>query len=87
MGIGQGSVLGSGAVQAGIRTVVLASADAGLRERLRASLVGLRWQVREAGGGAAAMGAVEPAAPALIQILPVASPPPTPIDDRFTGSR
>jgi DNA-binding NtrC family response regulator len=59
MGIGQGSVLGSGAVQAGIRTVVLASADAGLRERLRASLVGLRWQVREAGGGAEAMAQLE----------------------------
>src|ERR1700678_2252837 len=59
MGIGQGSVLGSGAVQAGIRTVVLASADAGLRERLRAALVGVRWQVREAGGGAEAMAQLE----------------------------
>jgi DNA-binding NtrC family response regulator len=59
MGIGQGSVLGSSAVQAGMRTVVLASADAGLRERLRASLVGLRWQVREAGGGAEAMAQLE----------------------------
>jgi hypothetical protein len=34
----------------------------------------------------AAMGAAESAAPTLIQILPVASPPPSPIDDRFTGS-
>src|ERR1700678_1307179 len=59
MGIGQGSVLGSGAVQAGIRTVVLASADAGLRERLRVSLTGLRWQVREAAGGAEAMAQLE----------------------------
>src|SRR5580658_5813684 len=59
MSIGQGSVLGSGAVQAGLRTVVLASADAGLRERLRTSLVGLRWQVREAGGGAEAMAQLE----------------------------
>src|ERR1700723_1721208 len=59
MSIGQGSVLGSSAVQAGMRTVVLASADAGLRERLRASLVGLRWQVREAGGGAEAMAQLE----------------------------
>ena len=57
--IGQVSELGSGAVQAGMRTVVLASADAGLRERLRASLVGLRWQVREAGGGAEAMAQLE----------------------------
>src|SRR5277367_5859536 len=61
MSIGQGSVLGSCAVQAGVRTVVLASADAGLRERLRASLVGLRWQVREAGGGAEAMAQLEDA--------------------------
>jgi transcriptional regulator with GAF, ATPase, and Fis domain len=38
---------------------VLASADAGLRERLRAALVGLRWQVREAGGGAEAMAQLE----------------------------
>src|ERR1700722_6314466 len=59
MSIGQDSVLSSCAVQAGVRTVVLASADAGLRERLRASLVGLRWQVREAGGGAEAMAQLE----------------------------
>jgi DNA-binding NtrC family response regulator len=51
--------LDSGTVQAGLRTVVLASADVGLRERLRASLVGLRWQVREAGGGAEAMAQLE----------------------------
>jgi DNA-binding NtrC family response regulator len=61
MSIGQDSVLSSCAVQAGVRTVVLASADAGLRERLRASLVGLRWQVREAGGGAEAMAQLEEA--------------------------
>ena len=59
MSIGQASVLDSGTVQAGLRTVVLASADVGLRERLRASLVGLRWQVREAGGGAEAMAQLE----------------------------
>jgi transcriptional regulator with GAF, ATPase, and Fis domain len=59
MSIGQTSVLDSGTVQAGLRTVVLASADAGLRERLRASLVGLRWQVREAGGGAESMAQLE----------------------------
>jgi DNA-binding NtrC family response regulator len=61
MSVGQDSVLSSVAVQAGVRTVVLASADAGLRERLRASLVGLRWQVREAGGGAEAMAQLEDA--------------------------
>jgi DNA-binding NtrC family response regulator len=44
---------------AAMRTVVLASADAGLRQRLRASLTGLRWQVREASGGAEAMAQLE----------------------------
>ncbi|MDQ2835558.1 MAG: sigma-54 dependent transcriptional regulator [Acidobacteriota bacterium] len=43
------------------RTVVLASADAGLRHRLRTSLTGLRWQVREASGGAEAMAQLEDA--------------------------
>jgi DNA-binding NtrC family response regulator len=46
-----------------MRTVVLASADAGLRQRLRASLTGLRWQVREAGGGAEAMAFLEESRP------------------------
>lgn len=41
------------------RTVVLASADAGLRQRLRKSLVGLRWDVHEAAGGAEAMACLE----------------------------
>ncbi len=44
---------------AAMRTVVLVSADAGLRGRLRATLTGLRWQVREASGGAEAMGHLE----------------------------
>src|ERR1700756_148409 len=44
---------------AALRTVVLASADAALRQRLRASLTGLRWQVREASGGAEAMAQLE----------------------------
>ncbi len=43
----------------GVRTVVLASADAGLRQRLRAALTGLRWHVREAAGGAEAMAQLE----------------------------
>lgn len=46
---------------AAARTVVLASADAALRQRLRASLMGLRWQVREASGGAEAMAQLEDA--------------------------
>ncbi|MDQ2840439.1 MAG: sigma-54 dependent transcriptional regulator [Acidobacteriota bacterium] len=37
------------------KTVLLASADASLRRRLRDNLSGLRWNVREAGGGAEAM--------------------------------
>ena len=41
------------------RAVVLASADAGLRARLKSGLTGLRWQVLEAGGGAEAMAQVE----------------------------
>ncbi len=41
------------------RAVVLASADAGLRQRLKVGLTGLRWQVLEAGGGAEAMAQVE----------------------------
>jgi DNA-binding NtrC family response regulator len=44
---------------AATRTVVLASADAGLRQRLRRSLTELRWQVREATGGAEAMAQLE----------------------------
>jgi hypothetical protein len=34
----------------------------------------------------AAMGAAEPAAPGLVQILPVAAPPPAKVEDRITGS-
>jgi len=41
------------------RTVVLASADPALRQRLRVSLSSLRWQVREAKGGAEAMAQLE----------------------------
>ena len=54
------AVFGADASEAaGLRTVVLASADAGLRQRLRVSLTGLRWQVREASGGAEAMAQLE----------------------------
>ena len=41
------------------RTVVLASADPALRQRLHHSLSGLRWQVREARGGAEAIAQLE----------------------------
>jgi len=42
-----------------VRSVVLASADAGLRQRLKVSLSDMRWQVREAVGGAEAMAQME----------------------------
>ena len=58
--MGRDAVLNEEAMEAAaMRTVVLASADAGLRQRLRASLTGLRWQVREASGGAEAMAQLE----------------------------
>ena len=41
------------------RTVVLASADYAIRERVKASFLKLNWQVREANGGAEAMGHLE----------------------------
>jgi DNA-binding NtrC family response regulator len=41
------------------RTVVLASADAALRQRLHSSLSDLRWKVREARGGAEAIAQLE----------------------------
>jgi DNA-binding NtrC family response regulator len=62
MGMGRESVLNMDAGEvAAVRTVVLASADAALRQRLRTSLTGLRWQVREASGGAEAMAQLEDA--------------------------
>ena len=62
MNIGRESQLkADGIEEAAMRTVVLASADAGLRQRLRTSLTGLRWQVREAAGGAEAMAQLEDA--------------------------
>jgi DNA-binding NtrC family response regulator len=62
MNMGRDVALNEDVVEAAaMRTVVLASADAGLRQRLRASLTGLRWQVREAAGGAEAMAQLEDA--------------------------
>jgi DNA-binding NtrC family response regulator len=62
MGMGRESVLNMDTTEvAAARTVVLASADAALRQRLRTSLTGLRWQVREASGGAEAMAQLEDA--------------------------
>jgi len=50
------------------RNVVLASADAGLRARLRDSLSGMRWKVREASGGAEAMAQVEELRPEALLV-------------------
>jgi DNA-binding NtrC family response regulator len=58
------ATVGTGVMDAGtMRSVVLASADAGLRQRLRTVLTGLRWQVREAAGGAEAMAFLEASRP------------------------
>jgi DNA-binding NtrC family response regulator len=54
----------AGAVLAGeVRSVIVASADIALRQRLRRSLAALRWQVREAAGGAEAMAQLEASRP------------------------
>jgi DNA-binding NtrC family response regulator len=53
-GLGRSSV-----DKAGSRTVVLASADAHFRSHLSRQLTAMRWQVREAGGGAEAMAQLE----------------------------
>lgn len=57
MGYGLGRA--SDESKAAVRTVVLASADTHFRERLRRELSAMRWQVREAGGGAEAMEQLE----------------------------
>lgn len=65
-----GSILGStpstvvqtSASRGRVRVVLIASADSSLRERLRHSLTGLRWQVLEAPGGAQAWVASQTAA-------------------------
>ena len=50
------------------RTVVLASADAALRGRLRDSLAGMRWKVREASGGAETMAHLEEQRPEALLV-------------------
>ncbi|MDE1178366.1 MAG: sigma-54 dependent transcriptional regulator [Edaphobacter sp.] len=53
---------------AAMRTVVLASADAALRSRLRSSLTGLRWEVYEAAGGAEALERLERERPEALMV-------------------
>jgi len=48
------------------RTALVASADSSFRQRLSETLIGLRWQVREAGSGAQAWSAAEDAAPEAV---------------------
>jgi DNA-binding NtrC family response regulator len=50
----------------GPRTALVASADGSFRQRLSAVLTGLRWKVREAGGGAAAWGEAIDAPPEVM---------------------
>lgn len=50
------------------RTAVLVSADASFRQRVRSALADLRWQVREAGGGAETLACLE-ASPAEAVVL------------------
>jgi DNA-binding NtrC family response regulator len=57
MGYGLGK--DSSEIKPPARTVMLASADAHFRERLRQQLTAMRWTVREACGGAEAMAALE----------------------------
>ncbi|QNI38521.1 sigma-54-dependent Fis family transcriptional regulator [Edaphobacter sp. 4G125] len=51
-----------------IRRIVLASADAGLRERLKRSLSGMRWEVYEATGGAEAMAKMDVVQPEALLV-------------------
>jgi transcriptional regulator with GAF, ATPase, and Fis domain len=50
------------------RKVVLASADADLRRRLKVSLSGMRWEVHEAAGGAEAMARVDDVHPEALLV-------------------
>ena len=52
----------------GVRSVVVASADADLRQRLSRSLTGLRWTVSEAAGGAEAMALIESERPEALLV-------------------
>ena len=68
MNAGRDSVFRAVMDAAAVRTVVLASADAGLRQRLKKSLTGMRWQVLEAGGGAEAMAQLEESRPEALLV-------------------
>jgi DNA-binding NtrC family response regulator len=56
----------SAATRVRIRTALVASADLSFRKRLSQILIGLRWQVREAEGGAEAWAEAEKSAPEAV---------------------
>jgi DNA-binding NtrC family response regulator len=60
------SVLVSNPLRTHARTVLIASADRSFRQRISETLRGLRWQVREAEGGAQAWAEAESAVPEAI---------------------
>ena len=60
------SVLASASVRPHPRTALVASADRSFRQRIAETLTGLRWQVREAEGGAQAWAEAESAVPEAI---------------------
>jgi flagellin-like hook-associated protein FlgL len=64
------------------RTAVLASADLSFRQRVRDALTGLRWQVREAAGGAEALAHLDISpADALIADFSSGAPSATSVSD------
>jgi DNA-binding NtrC family response regulator len=63
-----GGQAAEGGQAGGLRSVVVACADTSLRERLRTSLTALRWQVREAAGGAEAMELMEASRPEALVV-------------------
>jgi hypothetical protein len=73
--ISEMAIANAGMVEAGVlfgavstRKVVLASADAGLRGRLKISLMGMRWEVFEAVGGAEAMARLDAIRPEALLV-------------------
>jgi DNA-binding NtrC family response regulator len=69
------TAMNAGMVETGVllgtvstRKVVLASSDAGLRDRLKNSLSGMRWEVFEAAGGAEAMARLDDVRPEALLV-------------------
>jgi DNA-binding NtrC family response regulator len=66
----ESGIVALGARRCGVtaRVVVVVSADVALRQRLKDGLTALRWNVREAGGGAQAMAMVEEEQPEAVVV-------------------